>query len=429
MNRWSQVSFYIVTAGLMLSGCGGGTTGSGNTSNGITSSVSTDLMGGTIQSKALNLSGMVTTFVGSHSSSGSTDGMGSAASFKGLTGITTDGTNLYVVEAGNNAIRKIAISTGAVTTIAGSAGASGSEDGMGLAARFNSPSGITTDGTNLYVTEAENHTVRQIVIATGAVTTIAGSAGASGTADGVGAAARFDTPSGITTDGTNLYVADTFNAAIRKVVIATVAVTTIAGSAVSFGVADGTGTAAKFGLPMGITTDKTNLYVADLLNSNIRRIVIATGAVSTVAGSAGSTGLVDGPGSAARFFFPTGITTDGTNLYVAEPNNNAIRRIVIAAGAVTTVTSSAGLSDTPAKAASLATSAAGTANSLTDVIPGVTLVPVAGTSGAASVPVTAPTMTVGTTNTTATITISIAAITTDGTSLYISSGGFVDKMR
>jgi sugar lactone lactonase YvrE len=104
-----------------------------------------------------------------------------------------------------------------VTTIAGTAGTIGSADGTGAAARFNNPFGITTDGTNLYVADTDNCTIRKIEISTKAVTTITGKAAAIGFADGIGAAATFFNPAGITTDGANLYVADTNNSTIRKI--------------------------------------------------------------------------------------------------------------------------------------------------------------------------------------------------------------------
>ena len=121
-----------------------------------------------------------------------------------------------MTDYGNSTIRKIVISTGAVTTLAGSAGALGSADGTGTAATFNYPTGIITDGTNLYVTDTYNSTIREIAISTGAVTTLAGGI-ANGSADGTGAAAIFNYPSGITRDGTNLYVTDTDNNTIRKI--------------------------------------------------------------------------------------------------------------------------------------------------------------------------------------------------------------------
>ena len=269
----------------------------------------------------------VSTLAGTAGSIGSTDGTGAAARFNEPLGITTDGTNLYVADTSNNTIRKVVIATGVVTTLAGTAGFAGSTDDTGAAARFHGPYGITTDGTNLYVTDTLNHTIRKVVIATGVVTTLAGTAGSFGSTDGTGAAARFYWPSKITTDGTNLYVADRPNHTIRKVVIATGVVTTLAGTAGFAGSADGTGAAARFYEPFGITTDGTNLYVADTSNNTIRKVVIATGVVTTLAGTAGSSGSTDGTGVAARFHLPYDITTDGTNLYVADSGNNTIRVI------------------------------------------------------------------------------------------------------
>lgn len=143
-------------------------------------------MGGARQC-ALSSSGIVTTVAGLATNSGSTDGTGTAARFNAPYGITSDGTNLYVADSVNRTIRQVVIATGVVTTLAGLAGSAGSTDGTGSAARFQSPQGITTDGTNLYVSDL-NHTIRQIVIATGVVTTLAGSAGSTGSTDGTGTA-------------------------------------------------------------------------------------------------------------------------------------------------------------------------------------------------------------------------------------------------
>ena len=287
---------------------------------------------------------VVTTLAGTAGSPGTADGTGVAARFNFPSGITTDSTNLYVADTSNHTIRQIVIATGAVTTLAGSAGQAGFADDTGAAARFNFPRGITTDNIHLYVTDNSNHTVRQIVIATGAVTTLAGSAGISGSTNGVGAAAQFNFPSGITTDGTNLYVADTSNHTVRQIVIATGAVTTLAGTAGQLGSTDGTGAAARFNSPFGIiiTTDGTSLYLADAGNHTVRRIVIASGAVTTLAGSAGQRGSIDGTGAAARFNDLRDIATDNTNLYVTDNQNHTLRQIVIASGAVTTLAGSAG---------------------------------------------------------------------------------------
>ncbi|AFM13963.1 NHL repeat containing protein [Turneriella parva] len=285
---------------------------------------------------------------------GDLDATGTSARFRQIKGVTTDGTNLYVVDTGNNNIRKIVISTGAVTKLAGGTSTEfGDADGTGSTARFRQPSGITTDGTNLYVIDNQAK-IRKIVISTGAVTTLVGpAAGCSATppcprgdTDGTGTAARFNVPEGITTDGTNLYVADSTNSKIRKIVISTRVVTTIAGPAqgsAATGDTDATGNAARFNKPTGITYDGTNLFIADGNNNKIRKLVISTGVVTTIAGPSQGTitsGDTDAVGNAARFYSPVGITTDRTNLFVADGTgnrNNKIRKILISTGAVTTI--------------------------------------------------------------------------------------------
>jgi sugar lactone lactonase YvrE len=170
-----------------------------------------------------------------------------------------------------------------------------------------------------------NYCIRKIVIATGAVTTFAGN-GTSGFPDGTGTAARFAGPKGIAADGSgNLYVADMGNYCIRKIVIATGEVTTFAGG--TPGDAVGTGTGARFNQPCGIAAAGGNLYVADTGNNRIRTIVIATGVVTTLAGN-GTRGEADGTGTAAQFDRPRGITVDGSgNRYVADYGSHRIRKI------------------------------------------------------------------------------------------------------
>jgi hypothetical protein len=288
-------------------------------------------MGGSIQGGLLSLSTAVTTLAGD--SSGFANGTGTSASFRNPWGITTDGTNLYVADKDNHLIRQIVIATGVVTTVAGTAD-NGSSNGTGTAASFYEPLGITTDETNLYVVDSKNSLIRKIVISTGVVTTLAGT-GSSGSSNGTGTSASFNQPSGITTDGTNLFLAEHNNNLIRKIVISTGVVTTLAGTG-SAGSANGTGTSASFNNPYGITTDGTNLYVSDTYNHLIRKIVISTGVVTTLAGT-GSSGSANGTGTSASFYKPYRITTDGTNLYVGDTFNHLIRKIVISTGVVTTL--------------------------------------------------------------------------------------------
>jgi len=291
----------------------------------------TDPINNTI-SKIAIATGVVTLVAGSRSTQawGYQDGPGEIANFKRPYGITTDGKNLYVADTFNHVIRKIVIATGVVSTLAGrwnTAGSVGSEDGVGPDASFSSPRGITTDGTFLYVCDTGNQTIRKISLATGQVTTLAGKPGVIGSADGVGPLASFDSLTGITTDGTNVYVADVKNNSIRKVVIATGAVSTFAGQAGTSGTEDGIGTRARFTGPHGLVTDGPNLYVADSFSHTIRRVVLATGVVTTIAGVPGINGDTDGLGRNATFSRPGNITSDGTYLYVTDTHNSAVRII------------------------------------------------------------------------------------------------------
>jgi len=263
--------------------------------------------------------------------------VGGEAYFDYPGGITGDGTNLYVVDTFNNTIRMMTPGSGRIIALAGHAGPNASVDGIGEEARFNNPQDITGDGRYLYVTDTHNNTIRRIEIATATITTIAGTSGVRGHADGTGTNATFNIPAGITTDGTSLYVVDSGNNTVRRIEIGTWKVTTVAGSPGSGGWADGVGKEASFYQPDGITTDGRYLYVVDQGNSIIRRIDPATGRVRTIAGTANETGTADGIGAAARFYKPGGITTDGKSLYVTDTFNHTVRVIDIASGKVATL--------------------------------------------------------------------------------------------
>jgi sugar lactone lactonase YvrE len=303
--------------------------------------------------------GEVTTFVGSHALPGSTDGRGSVARFHGPVGLTSDGTgSLFVGDVGNNMIRKVVIATGVATKVAGGPGRvapSYSGDGTGAAASFSSPSWLTSDGMgNLFVADTYNHTIRRVVTPTGEVTTVAGLAGylaenIPGAGDGVGAEARFNWLQGLVGDGAgNLFVVDLFapvfggpqNYTIRRVAVETGEVTTSLGSPEYFVGGDSPGAEHFWGLAIdGAST----LYVADSLDHVIRKVVIATGEATTLAGSLGVPGSTDGTGEDARFNFPSGLAIDAAgNLFVADTNNSTIRKVVVATGVVTTVVSTPG---------------------------------------------------------------------------------------
>ncbi|UOQ97723.1 hypothetical protein MUN81_21150 [Hymenobacter sp. 5317J-9] len=270
---------------------------------------------------------VVSTLAGAPASKGSVDAVGAEARFAAPMGLAVapDGT-LFVADAENMTVRKIT-PAGAVTTVAGAAGNQGRADGPAASARFFHPVGLALDaGGNLYVADADNHTIRRISPA-GEVSTLAGTAGVKGAVDGA-AAARFNLPHGVAADAAgNVYVADTDNHTIRKI-SPLGGVTTLAGAARQKGSTDGAGPSARFFHPAGVAVDAAgNVYVADNGNHTIRKIT-PDGAVSTLAGVARKHGAADGPGSSARFLFPTGLAVDNSgNVYVADHLNATIRNI------------------------------------------------------------------------------------------------------
>ena len=218
---------------------------------------------------------------------------------------------------------------------------SGSTDGTTNEALFHWPAGVAVDGAgNVYVADAGNHTIREITPA-GMVSVIAGLAGSYGTADGMNSDARFHTPVGITRDnGGSLFVTDYANQTVRKLtrVGTDWVVSTVAGSAGIRGSADGTNNAASFAYPQGIAVDGAgSLYVADSDNNTIRKITpLGTDWVVTTLGQpAGSApGTADGTGGRAEFDYPRGIAVDRSGyLYVADTDNNTIRKGIPASSA------------------------------------------------------------------------------------------------
>jgi DNA-binding beta-propeller fold protein YncE len=262
---------------------------------------------------------------------------GTVARFNFPWGIALDSTNtkLYVADSYNHTIRQIDLSTAsaAVTTFAGIMSTPGWADTATGTPTFAYPMGIGRIGNNLFVADGHN-TIRKIDLTHATVSTLAGSAVApGGNQDGTGASAVLYGPTGLATDGASfVYVTEDSNNNVRKIDATTGETMLIAGGNYSLpnsgvGSTDASGISARFNKPMGITTDGTNLYVTDTYNHTIRKIVIATGFVSTPAGAVLVPGNTDGSGPNARFRYPTGIVYVNGTLYVADYTNGSIRKI------------------------------------------------------------------------------------------------------
>jgi sugar lactone lactonase YvrE len=288
-NTIRKLSAGVVSTLAGTAGVSGGADGTGAAAQfNHPSGVAVDVAGTIYVADALNHSvrrvtagGVVTTLAGSAGVSGATDGTGSAARFNYPVGLRVDASGtIYVADNGNSTIRRVS-AAGAVTTFAGAPASPGAADQTGAAASFSTPYGIAADAAgNVYVADFDNSTIRKVTPA-GAVTTLAGSPGVTGSADGTGSAARFARPQGLGVDahGT-VYVADTDNYTIRAVTAAGV-VSTLAGSPGVPGSFDGVGSAARFGNPTSVVVDPSGiLYVAD--GGSIRKISTPDGTVTTL---------------------------------------------------------------------------------------------------------------------------------------------------
>lgn len=437
--------FAVVALALAVSACGG----SSSTTAKSGTPAATVIGGGT--NVALTIAGKVVLLAGTGTALHSADlATGSGAGFNVVKGITTDGTNIYALDSSGSSIRKVVISTGVTTTIAGGSGAallSGYSDGYGTGGWFSEVNGIIS-----------------VHNATGAATI--------GLVNGVPTkGALFNAPMGITYASNKLFVADTGNNAIRQISLSGTGypVTTLAGSGVDYflnnvggstmsgaslysgatvvglwsgaqlgaggftggqlggsgggmaGYADGTASGAAFNNPTGLTTDGTNIYVADQNNNVIRKVVIASGVVTTLAGGgntgaisgSGATGFRDGNGSGQTLFnLPSDITFDGTNLYVLDQNGTVIRKVTTA-GVVTTVGNLLGVSGIAAK--NITTD--GTYVYITDPATGKNVVRMTITTGYVAIPYSGV------------VSTSLAGITTDGTNIFIASNFAVFEMN
>jgi DNA-binding beta-propeller fold protein YncE len=251
-------------------------------------------------------------------------------------GLATDGRAIYVANSRNNTVEAIDAASRSMRIVAGKLFQQGSNDGTGDSARFNSPDGMTINGQNLFLCDTNNSDIRQISVS-GTVTTVAGTANISGTEDGTGPSAHFNLPTQIATDGSALYVADSGNSTIRRITLADFKVKTIAGQAGTAGKTEGGPDKSTFSGPRGVAVDKKAIYVADTGNDIIRMIDLSTLQTSTLAGT-GEEGDKDGPALQAQFNNPGAICTDGTFLYVLDADNHSIRKIDLNAKTVTKLT-------------------------------------------------------------------------------------------
>jgi hypothetical protein len=279
-------------------------------------------------------------------SPGSGDAAGTSASFNGPIGLSSspDGSYVLITDHYNHKIRKLIVSTGVVSTFAGS-GSAGGVNGVGTLAALWSPIdiAISSDGSFAVSVCESGHRIRHIVMSTALVTTLAGD-GVAGSTNGVGTNARFNGPVGVSLSNigyTFALIADKDNEMIRKLVLSTKVVTRVAGSG-TVGAANGIGTLATMNRPIfiALSSDDSFAVISEYSGNRIRKLVLSTWAVTTVAGSPTSaTGAADGVGTLASFNTPTGVllTSDDLMMYVADRYNHKIRRVELSSQRVSRI--------------------------------------------------------------------------------------------
>ena len=276
-------------------------------------------------------------------------GQAASAELNAPRGMVVDSAgNIYFADTGNNAIRKITAATGVIRTVAGNGtqGYSG-DGGSATGAELDSPAGVAVDpGGNLYIADMANNAIRKVTASTGVITTVAGApddywGGYSGDG-GPATAATFADPKGVALDSAgNIYIADMFNNAIRKVTISTGIITTVAGNGSSGYSGDsGLATAAELNWPTDVAVDSAgNIYIADSGNVVIREIAASTGAIATVAGN-GTAGYAGdgGASTSANLGDPVNLAVDAAgNIYISDSGFDVIRKVTASTGIISTV--------------------------------------------------------------------------------------------
>jgi sugar lactone lactonase YvrE len=282
--------------------------------------------------------GTILTLAGTGSASYSGDGGASTlAAVNGPKGVVADGAgNVYVSDTGNNRVRKIDVATGYISTFAGTGTAGYLGDGAAAtAARLSGPSSLAIDNDFLYISDTGNHCVRTVSLSTFIIDTYAGTGVAGYTGDGgLATGAQLSGQTGIMLDSNekNLYIADTGNNCVRKIVLATGFISTVAGTGTAGYTGDGAlATAANLSAPrgIGIRQSTKNLYIADTGNHCVRMVNYADGRISTIAGTGGTPGFTGngGPATAALLNGPTRLLVTNTAVYVTDTGNHCVRMI------------------------------------------------------------------------------------------------------
>ncbi len=278
----------------------------------------------------------ITTVAGTGSVGFNGDGTATRANLYSPWGVDVAGNYLYIADRDHQRVRRVDLSTNTITTVAGTGtyGYSG-DGGQATQAHISRPQDVAVGDGYLYIAQAYHHRIRRVNLSTGTITTVAGTGTAGYSGDGGRATqARLYHPWGVDVAGNYLYIADRYNNRIRRVNLNTNRITTVAGTGSrSYGGDGGQATEAHLNRPTGVAVDgASNIYIADTENHRIRKVDTpgVSGIITTVAGT-GTAGYSTGVGAAARLRSPQAVEVSGNYLYISDMGNQVIRRLEIEA--------------------------------------------------------------------------------------------------
>jgi hypothetical protein len=295
----------------------------------------------------LTPSNIITTLAGTGSGGfGGDNGPATAAMISAPVGVAVDGSgNVFFADTNNHRVREVAQATGAIVTAAGSGWPFyGGDNGPATSAAIGYPHGVAVDGSgNLFIADSFNNRIREVVKATGNIITVAGTGTAGYSGDnGPATSAMLNNPWSVAVDGNgNIFFTDQGNNRVREVVKATGNIVTVAGTGTAGYSGDGgPAAAAQVNQPQGIATDAAgDVFIADTRNNRVREVVQATGNIITVAGTgtAGYSGD-NGPATSAKLNSPGGVALDlAGDLFIADTNNQRVREVTNSTGVISTV--------------------------------------------------------------------------------------------
>ena len=299
--------------------------------------------------KITSSTGIITTYAGSGSCTNSGDGgSASSAGVSNPMGLGLDASgNIYIAQEGSNSIRKVAASTAVITTVAGNGNSGYNGDNIqATSAYLTNPIGVAVDSDgNIYIGDQYNHRVRKVIVSSGVITTVAGS-GSSGYSgnNGPATSANICRPCGVNLDRSNNIYFGEYDGygVIRKVTVSTGILTTVAGTGTQGYNGDNIqATSALLNSPYDVVVDSYgNLYIADWSNNRVRKVTVNTGLITTVAGTGTASSTGDGSvATSATLNGPMFIRLDSSgNLYIGERTGNRVRKVITVSTDIPTAT-------------------------------------------------------------------------------------------